>query len=399
MADDDFRWGPILVPAYAPSVFAATGHGAVLAVLAFRAIGLGADAQLAAVVVGMLGVGQLVGSLPAGWLVSRIGERRSLMLAGVADATAMVAAHLVDHLVVLGLAIMVSGVTWTTFLMARQGFMIDAVPPRLRARALSMLGGSHRIGLFLGPLVGALVIHLWGVRAPFLLAAATSLAAGAIAYGMPDLSADIRGQDSSQVSVRSVLSRHRFVLATLGSAIVILGATRAVRTTLLPLWAEHIGLSAADTSVVIGLAAAVDMVLFYPAGWVMDRFGRVWIAVPCVGLLGLGVMLLPLAGGIAALTAIAVLMAVGNGIGSGIAMTLGADVAPVDGRAQFLGGWRLCGELGGTGGPFGVSALAAAFPLAAACVVSGGLAVLGSGWVGYWVARTDRARLALSRRG
>jgi len=36
-----------------------------------------------------------------------------------------------------------------------------------------------------------------------------------------------------------------------------------------------------------------------------------------------------------------VLIAVGNGLGSGVVMTIGADTAPTVGRSQYLGGWRL----------------------------------------------------------
>ena len=87
-----------------------------------------------------------------------------------------------------------------------------------------------------------------------------------------------------------------------------------------------------------------------------------------------------------------VLIAVGNGLGSGIVMTLGADTAPVRGRSQYLGGWRLCGDIGNTGGPLLVSAVAAVAPLATACVVVGVLGLLGTAWVGYWTARLDRDR-------
>jgi hypothetical protein len=78
-------------------------------------------------------------------------------------------------------------------------------------------------------------------------------------------------------------------------------------------------------------------------------------------------------------------------------MTLGADAAPTEGRAQFLGGWRLCGDIGVSGGPVLVSVLVAAVPLATACVVLGGLAAGGTVWVGYWTRRVDR-QAALSRR-
>ena len=53
-----------------------------------------------------------------------------------------------------------------------------------------------------------------------------------------------------------------------------------------------------------------------------------------------------LAGALAAaklLVPVALLLGFGNGLGSGIVMTLGADFAPARGRAEFLGVWRLVG--------------------------------------------------------
>ena len=48
----------------------------------------------------------------------------------------------------------------------------------------------------------------------------------------------------------------------------------------LPLWAGHLGQSASTTSIVFGLAGLVDTLTFYPSGKIMDRAGRLWIAVP-----------------------------------------------------------------------------------------------------------------------
>ena len=75
----DFRFRDILLVAYGPSVVSAIGHGAMLPVLALRARDLGADVSVAAAIVALLGVGQLLASLPAGALVARIGERRALV--------------------------------------------------------------------------------------------------------------------------------------------------------------------------------------------------------------------------------------------------------------------------------------------------------------------------------
>ena len=58
-------------------------------------------------------------------------------------------------------------------------------------------------------------------------------------------------------------------------------------------------------------------------------------------------------------------------------MTLGADLAPVDSRGEFLGVWRLIGDLGSAGGPLIVGGIAGALALGAAALVisgAGGLA-------------------------
>lgn len=390
-----FRLRSVAFTAYGPTLVSSLGHGAVLPVLALRARELGADVGTAAFVVALLGVGQLIASLPAGALVARVGERRALLLAGLLDAAAMITAFRAPSVVTLAAAVTVSGMTWTVFLLARQGFMIDAVPPSHRARALSTLGGSHRVGLFVGPLVGAVLIGAHGTPVVFLLAAAMSALSAAMALVMPDLGRPDRQaqQEAGHAGVLSVLRVHRQVLLTLGTAVMAITAARALRNSLLPLWAEAIGLSAVDTSLVFGLAGLVDMLLFYPAGWVMDRHGRAWVAVPVVLTVAAGSLLLPLAGSMVGLTAVALLMAVGNGMGAGIVMTLGADAAPVSGRAQFLGGWRLCGDVGATGGPLIVSAVTLVAPLALACLVTGGMALAGAAWVARWTRRVDLARV------
>ncbi|WP_262347494.1 MFS transporter [Nocardioides dongxiaopingii] len=394
-ASSEFRLRDIALTAYGPTIVSSTGHGAVMPILALRARDLGADVSTAAAVVALLGLGMLVASLPAGALVARIGERRALVLAGVADAVAMSVGALAGSVVVLAAAVVLSGMTWTTFLMSRQGYMIDVVPFSHRARALSTLGGSHRVGVFVGPLVGAGLIVVLGLSAVFWFAALAALGAAALARTMPDLGAERRRsrRDTGQhLGVWEVLAQHRRVLLTLGTVVVVISASRSVRNGLLPLWADHVGISPSATSLVFALSGAIDMVFFYPGGWLMDRVGRTVVAVPVVATVAVATLLLPLATTTVAVAAAFVLIAVGNGLGSGIVMVLGADAAPTEGRAQFLGGWRLCGDVGLSGGPLVVSAVAAVAPLATACVVIGLLGVAGTAWTGFWVGREDRRR-------
>jgi MFS family permease len=216
-----------------------------------------------------------------------------------------------------------------------------------------------------------------------------SIAAAILTAFLPDLarnrSANATGDTRRHRSVLSVLAEHRRILLTLGVGITVISAARATRQSIVPLWAESIGIDAATTAVIFGISAGVDILLFYPGGAIMDRFGRVYVAVPTMIVLGLGFLLLPLTTGPTSVGLVAALMGLGNGISSGIVLTLGADASPSLDRAQFLSGWRLCSDLGNAAGPLVISVVSALATLAAAAVTMGLLTWAGAGWLVKWV--------------
>lgn len=382
-------WRSIAVPAYGPTVLVSIGQGAILPLIALSARDLGASVTVAALVVALTGLGQLLGDLPAGALAARIGEQRALVLACSVDALALVGAFLARSVLLLALAVLVTGLAGAVFSLARQAYLTETVPIRMRARALSTLGGTFRIGLFVGPFVGAAIVSAWSIAAAYGFAALMSLAAAVLTIFLPDVTRQTRTDAASRGvghrSVWSVLAEHRRVLLTLGLGVLVIAGARSTRQSIVPLWAESQGLDAATTSIIYGVSAAVDMLLFYPGGAIMDRFGRVFVAVPSMVVLGLGFLLLPLTSGAVTIGAVACLMGLGNGISAGIVMTLGADASPAVGRTQFLGGWRLCADLGNAAGPLVISAVSLVAPLGAAAVTLGLLTWAGSGWLVRWV--------------
>lgn len=375
------------MPAYGPTILVSIGSGAILPLVALSARDLGASIGVAALIVALIGVGQLVGDLPAGALAARIGERRALIAACLLDAVALLGACLARSLILLAIAVFIAGLAGAVFSLARQAYLTEVVPVSQRARALSTLGGTSRIGTFIGPFVAALLVTHLNLTAAYGFAAVMSLAAAVLTFLLPDLNTKTRPPASERRGVWSVLAEHRKTLATLGTGVLVIAAARSTRQSIIPLWAESVGVDAATTSVIFGISAGVDMLLFYPGGAIMDRFGRVWVAVPSMIILAAGFILLPFTHDALTIGLVAALMGFGNGISSGIVMTLGADAAPPDARVQFLGGWRLFSDLGHAGGPALISLITVFGPLAAASLGLAGLTLAGSAWVARWVPR------------
>ena len=191
-------------------------------------------------------------------------------------------------------------------------------------------------------------------------------------------------------TLRSVTRDNRLVFLTVGVGVLLVSAVRASRQAVIPLWAEGIGLDAATTSLIYGLSGGIDMLVFYPAGKVMDRKGRNWVVVPSMLVMGTALLAMPFTHAATGLLIVSLAIGFGNGIGSGVLMTLGADYSPIVGRAHFLGLWRLMADLGSTGGPALLSAITALVSLAGAIWCTGVIAFAAAWVLWHWIPRTER---------
>lgn len=369
---------------YLPTLLFAVGQGAVIPIVALTATDLGASAALAGVIVAVRGIGTMVFDVPAGALVGRIGERRAMVVGTVILTVALIGCIISPNPYVFAGFMFLMGCGWSMFLLARLTYVSEVMPYVVRGRALSTLGGVQRIGNFVGPFVGAAAIWAWGLDGAYLTHVVLAIAACAVLVAVPDPHASTT-TEHEHLPVASVLRAHGRSFATLGTAAACLAVLRVCRQALVPLWGEHIGLDPAQVSLLFGISSAIDMTFFYPVGLASDRFGRRAVALPCVGLLSVAFLVMPLTSSFAGLAAVGALMGVGNGLGSGIIMTLGADLAPPDGRAAFLGVWRLVTDAGAASGPLVAAALTAAAALGAASLGIGVLGIVGLGLFGAFL--------------
>jgi len=407
------RFGPMI---YGPTVLFALGEGAVIPLIPIIAAELGADVATAALVASALVVGQLCGNLPAGWAVARIGERLTMTIAGTVSLVGVVGMVFAPALGVFAASVFLIGFCAAGFGLARHSFMTTRVPLAFRARALSLLGGTFRLGMFIGPFVAAGLLGLFGdehaaiwffggclVATVLLvlfgpdpekeLAAAAGNGADAVAPMAEDTGEAVTGSipTAGRVGVFGTMWRFRRVLSRLGLAAASLSAVRSARQVVLPLWGLSIGLDAQTIALVVGISGAIDFALFYASGQVMDRFGRLWAALPAMLLMGAGFLALAFTHDLTSaamwFAMFSAVLGVGNGLSSGILLTLGADVAPKGDPAPFLGSWRTLTDAGGAISPLLVSGIAAVSSLSIATGAVGVIGFLGAFAFLRWVPR------------
>ena len=336
---------------------------------------LGASKAVIGVVVGARAAGVLAADLPAGLLVSRLGTRRSMVVGLSGTALAFGLATAAPGVLLLGVLLFLAGFCAAMIQISELTIMRHAMPDRVRGRAMSLVGGTFRLAGVAAPLLGGMLVEARGYPSVFACYAGCLLCACALFACLgPRRQIHARPRSEGALTAIGRLARqNRRVLLPAGGTLLVLTVLRASRRLLLPLWGHDMGLSPTVIGMVVSAGAGADTLFFPLGGIVSDKKGRKWSLTGCLGLFSFGLIALAALGhSLAGFVVVALLIGVGNGLGAGINMTVGTDLAP-KGRdtSEFLGLWRVITDTGGMLGPLAVGALAEVIALGPAAVVIG----------------------------
>jgi len=412
---------------YVPSLVYSIGNGALTPVLVLAALDLGFTDAGASAVLGLFGVVGVISAPILGRWISRLGERPSLIVAGSVAIAALVLS-LVSLLgpgetwakaaFLIGLSFL--AMAFNVWSLARQAYVAEALPVMWRARGLSTLGGMIRIGALIGPLLATALVALWSFASVFALSAVTSALAllMVVMFVVPDprqlqSAPDHQSDDDDHAESPTTTSARLDPIAadppgvhrpdTIATFIAGLGVTalavlRANRMVIVPLWGTALEFSPEMITATFAVSALADTALFYPAGKIMDRRGRLWALLPAMLTMSLAITLMLVWQTPVGFVVSALIMGAGNGMGAGIVMTMGADLSPPRHRANFLGLWQAIGNAGQAAGPFVASGLTAAVGVGAALWSTAGIGLAGALWFALMLPRAYK-RIGLDLRG
>ncbi len=354
---------------YLPAFLFALSDSLLLPVLPLFAQGFGISYSLVGLVLAGESIGMLAGDLPAGMLMRRLGQKNSMLLGLLLSGLSTALLFFAPSIAAVLLLRVASGLGVALFGVSRHFFLTEMAPVAARGRVTSIFGGLFRLGRLVGPLLGGLIAQAFSLRFSFLVFGVVCLIALLIVvYYLPHIEVERKEDVQMLLSPAShflhmLRSQYR-ILATAGLGVLFMQLVRSGPTIIIPLYAaNHLSLGVDEIGYVMSASALLDLVMFYPAGQVMDRFGRKFAIVPsCLGLAA-GLALIPLTNNWFTLLLAAMLGGLGGGLGAGAMLTTGSDLVPKHSRGEFLGAWTLLGDVGGTAGPLAVGGLADAMPL------------------------------------
>ncbi len=369
------RRSELALAVYLPTALLAMGQGLLLATLPIYATELGVSLTIVSVIASAAAIGTLLTDVPAGAVLYRIGLRRAMLIGSalVVIGTISLALPLSPAMVVAFR--LLAGVGTAMWGLSRHAFITQNADPANRGRSIAVFGGINRIGMFGGPAIGGLVATAAGTGAAFLVAGFMGLLAfvAAVAFIPREKVAAALPRGSGRKRwgvVRQTLKTNSGDLTAAAVAQLFGQMIRQGRQLLIPLvGVTTLDLNAAQVGLVMTASAVLDMSMFIPAGVLMDRYGRKFASVPSFALMAIGIGMIPFAGNFVGLLIAGLVIGLGNGLGSGTMMTLGADLAPKGATGEFLGIWRLIGDVGMVAGPLTVGLIGTWLGLTGSAIV------------------------------
>jgi len=252
----------------------------------------------------------------------------------------------------------------------------DVTEVENRGRAVAVRTMSVRLGNIAGPFIGALLTKVFDIRSIFLFNVVTKLAVLVITFFFiketrPEVAKPQTGQIRPNVEkLRASIFMTRGFLVISFATFALGLMTQGVFSALFPLYVlDVVDFDPADIGYMISLASVVILLVSYPNGILVDRYGRKKTLIPGLLVLGLSGFLLSQSIGPGAVFLMVVVYGIGSGMTTGTSQVYAMDLAPEKRRGAFLGIWSAFNHLSAIVAPLLLGVLAETVGLSTTFVV------------------------------
>jgi MFS family permease len=311
---------------------------------------LGLSKAQAGILSASYAAGTLIASLPAGFVASRVGPRRTVIAGLLLLGASSLAFGLVDQITLLDTARFIQGIAGALIWSGALTWLITSAPEEKRGSVIGTALGTAVAGALLGPALGAVAATV-GTGPVF---GSVLIVALALAYAALRLPESGTPQQQSLREVRETMLSRPVRDAAIFVAVpsVMFGAIEV----LVPLRIDALGGGHGVIAAGFIAGAGLEAVLAPIAGRYSDRVGRRNPYVLGLSICALAMVAIALAQALGTVLAALIVTSLGAGLCFAPALTLISDVAESSGLHQgFAAGlsnmaWASGQVIGGIGG-------------------------------------------------
>jgi DHA1 family multidrug resistance protein-like MFS transporter len=368
------------------------GFGSVVPVLPLYARSFGVSQAAIGLSIAVYGLARFLVAVPAGQLSDRLGRRPALALGGLVTAVGnALCAYAPNYANFVG-ARFVAGVGAALVLTAGQIVLADITTPAVRGRAMGIYQGSFLFAVGIGPYPGGVLAERFGLPAPFVAFAAAGILAGLVAwFRIPETRAHRSREAQASLpppppfaaQLRVLATRIGFLLVSLVSFASAFTRTGALFNVIPVLGQDRLRLTPDRIGFALAVGSLAGFGLTYPAGVLVDRYGRKPVIVPATLLSSASLLLFLLAPSYAWFLAACLIWSVAQGIGGAAPAAYAADVAPPRMNAAAMSLYRTLADAGYVIGPIVLGLVADGFGVETA-LATGASLLAGVGLLFAW---------------
>jgi MFS family permease len=223
----------------------------------------------AGVLAGSYAAGTLLGALPSGWLATRLGARRTVLIGLALMSIASAVFAFAETIALLDATRFLQGVggacTWAGGL----GWLISVAPAEQRGATIGKAMSAALFGLLLGPALGALAREI-GPEIPFAGVAVLGVVLMIVALRTPAPPVAAVVERPLSTALRDGPIRFGMLLVLVPA--LVFGAIEV----LAPLELDRLGATSVAIAGTFLVASGIEAVAQVVAGRATDRYGRVW---------------------------------------------------------------------------------------------------------------------------
>jgi MFS family permease len=381
------------------------GFGSIVPVVPLYAESYGVSKTAIGLTIAIYGLARFLLNVPTGMIADRFGRREALAIGGIITVLGNIVCGAAPGYEMFLVGRFISGAGAAMVLTGTQIIIADISEPSNRGRLMSIYMGTFMFAVGIGPLPGGFLAQYFSLAAPFYVYAVLGTIVALLGWFRVPETRGLRPDGSVSVAPPSIplVTQLRLLTAQTGFLLIsiVSFATYFARTgglfNLIPTLAENkIDLTSGQIGIGLAMISIVGLILAYPSGVLVDRFGRKAVIVPSTLISGIALVAFAFAGSFIAFIAACAMWACASGIASAAPSAYAADMAPPGMNAQAMGMYRMLADMGYVAGPLLLGAGADIFSTETSLYATAAMVVIAG--IAFAIIAPESSRSTPSRR-